>query len=207
MGREKIHDKIDDLLGQLSINNSRLSLHTERISQLDIDVLRKQCIELYDQVNRLALTGRQVTPQPVIREPEPPSKPVQAEKPVPPAPQPEPEEIKPKKAKPVSDPMPESKAKKAPVVEEEEMLSLFEKFNSKPIASIPKAISVAKRFEFQSNFFDGEAKDYKEFMTRIDTAEDREAAFAIYHEYKERLQWENEELKDELKALMYRKYQ
>tara|TARA_B110000240_G_scaffold15034_1_gene15411 strand:- start:489 stop:989 length:501 start_codon:yes stop_codon:yes gene_type:complete len=89
---------------------------------------------------------------------------------------------------------------------EDEMLSLFEKFSSKPITSIPKAISVAKRFEFQSVFFDGETSEYNGFMAKLDAAEHREEAFEIYHDYKVRLRWDNEELKDELKVLMYRKY-
>lgn len=211
MSRDKIHDKIDDLLAQLSINNSRLSLHNERLSQLDVDVLRKQCIDLYDQINRLALAGRQVQPakkaSPVVSEPapepiaapEPVAEPEPQAKPEPPA---EPVATEPKQ--PAAKPAPKPKIKEQ---EEDEMLSLFEKYNSKPIDSIPKAISVAKRFEFQSNFFDGEAKDYNEFMKKVDNAGDREAAFVIYHDYKDRLNWDNEELKDELKALLYRKYQ
>ena len=58
MSRENIHSKIDELLELLSIHNGRLSLHAEKLSQLDIDVLRKQCIDLYDQVNLLALQGK-----------------------------------------------------------------------------------------------------------------------------------------------------
>ena len=58
MSRENIHSKIDELLELLSIHNGRLSLHAEKLSQLDIDVLRKQCIDLYDQVNLLALKGK-----------------------------------------------------------------------------------------------------------------------------------------------------
>jgi hypothetical protein len=210
MSRDQIHDKIDELLGLLSINNSRLSLHTERLSQLDIDVLRKQCIELYDEINRLALKsgtkpslvdGGKTKPvqTPVTEEKEvvkAVEKPQEQENVVK-APEP-PSETPKKEVKPFV-----AKSKKQA---EEEMLSLFEKFNSKPIDSIAKAISIAKRFEFQSNFFEGEAKDYKEFMSRIDEAGDREEAFSIYHEYKNKLNWDNEELKDELKALMYRKY-
>ncbi len=86
------------------------------------------------------------------------------------------------------------------------MTSLFQKFSSKPINSIPKAISIAKRFEFQSVFFDGEPKAYNTFMAQLDAADGREAAFDIYSEYKNNLNWDNEELKDELKALMYRKH-
>ena len=58
MSRENIHSKIYELLELLSIHNGRLSLHAEKLSQLDIDVLRKQCIDLYDQVNLLALKGK-----------------------------------------------------------------------------------------------------------------------------------------------------
>ena len=58
MSRENIHSKIDELLELLSIHNGRLSLHAEKLSQLDKDVLRKQCIDLYYQVNLLALKGK-----------------------------------------------------------------------------------------------------------------------------------------------------
>lgn len=220
MSRESIHEKIDELLGLIGVQNDRLSLRIEKISQLDIDVLRKQCIELYDQVNKLALTGKLVSNIPVsndvqkeptkakqepkfVPEIEPPklepqmeSEPKYIEPQLTQKPQPPKKQNKPTTPKPV----------KAKGGQEAEMLSLFEKFNNKPIDSIPRAISVAKRFEFQSEFFDGDPKSYKEFMSSIDEAEDREAAFAIYHEAKDRLAWENEDLKDELKALMYRKH-
>ena len=58
MSRDKIHNRIDQLLAMLSIHNSRLSLHAEKLSQLDIDVFRKHCIDLYDEVNGLALKGK-----------------------------------------------------------------------------------------------------------------------------------------------------
>jgi len=216
MSRDSIHQRIDELLGLLSIHNSRLSLHTERLSQLDIDVLRKQCIDLYDQVNMLALQGKikshipkvaaqkqEVTPAaPIQTKPEEQqvAEAVKAE-----------EVAEPIKVAAIESPKEEKNEavnpkKSAKPVAEDEMLSLFEKFSSKPIASIPKAISVAKRFEFQSVFFDGEASEYNGFMAKLDAAEHREEAFEIYREYKVRLRWDNEELKDELKALMYRKH-
>lgn len=215
MSRDSIHQRIDELLGLLSIHNSRLSLHTERLSQLDIDVLRKQCIDLYDQVNMLALQGKIKSQTPKVEAPqqeEIPASPIQAK--------PEQQQVaEAVKIEEVAEPIQEAaieppKEKKKEVVSpkkstkpaEDEMLSLFEKFSSKPIASIPKAISVAKRFEFQSVFFDGEAGDYNGFMAKLDAAEHREEAFGIYHEYKVRLLWDNEELKDELKVLMYRKH-
>jgi hypothetical protein len=258
MGRDSIHSKIDELLGVLSINNSRLSLHSEGLSMLDIDVLRKQCIELYEQINKLALQPRAASKpsdtlvqvkqpaKPIEKEsaPEPPKQevveptsvevipespkveiptqvvePPMVEIPVPVVPEvviPTPEPIS---APPVVDetkitsPPPQKVSSNKPKdevkshrYEDDEMKSLFEKFSSKPIESIAKAISVAKRFEFQSNFFDGEAKEYNTFMSLLDGAHDREEAFAIYHAYKSKFKWDNEDLKDELKALMYRKF-
>jgi len=216
MSRDNVHDRIDELLGLLSINNNRLSLHGERLSQLDIDVLRKQCIELYEQINTLAIVGRRtknVETAPVIPPVKPTPKPIVKPKPkvvVEQKPEPKPI-IETPKVEPTVEVVKETpKPKKAPPkvkkVVEAEIQSLFEKFNSKPIASIPKAISVAKRFEFQSNFFDGDFKAYNEFMGKLDNAENREAAFEVYTDYKTRLEWDNEELKDELKALMYRKH-
>lgn len=229
MSRDKVHGKIDELLGLLSIHNSRLSLHSERLSQLDIDVLRKQCIELYEEINKLALQGK-LTSQLNVETPvvekvkatavtklkvEPEEDPKVKEEPKvvevpkvaevkPPKPQSiEPskieEEVKNKKAAPKKKQKKEDKA-------DDEMLSLFEKFSSKPIESIPRGISVAKRFEFQSEFFDGEAQGYKTFMNLLDSASDREAAFEVYHDYKNKGEWDNEDLKDELKALIYRKH-
>ena len=216
MSRDSIHQRIDELLGLLSIQNSRLSLHTERLSQLDIDVLRKQCIDLYDQVNMLALQGKIKVHAPKVaaqKQEVTPAAPIQTK----PEQQQVAEAVKteevaePIKAATIESPKEEKKEavnpkNSAKPLAEDEMLSLFEKFSSKPITSIPKAISVAKRFEFQSVFFDGETSEYNGFMAKLDAAEHREEAFEIYHDYKVRLRWDNEELKDELKVLMYRKH-
>ena len=216
MSRDSIHQRIDELLGLLSIHNSRLSLHTERLSQLDIDVLRKQCIDLYDQVNMLALQGKIKVHAPKVaaqKQEVTPAAPIQTK----PEQQQVAEAVKteevaePIKAATIESPKEEKKEavnpkNSAKPLAEDEMLSLFEKFSSKPITSIPKAISVAKRFEFQSVFFDGETSEYNGFMAKLDAAEHREEAFEIYHDYKVRLRWDNEELKDELKVLMYRKH-
>jgi hypothetical protein len=215
MSRDSIHNRIDELLGLLSIHNSRLSLHTEKLSQLDIDVLRKQCIDLYDEVNMLALQGRIKTKE--VNTPK-----VEEKKPNPVSEVVPPEVVTPKVHIPVKqiEEPPRAEVPAAPRVEEvikskpipkvakpeDEMLSLFEKFSSNPIDSIAKGMSVAKRFEFQSAFFDGDNKEYNSFMKSLDAAGSREAAFAIYHEHKLKRDWDNEELKDELKSLMYRKY-
>jgi hypothetical protein len=214
MSRDSIHNRIDELLGLLSINNSRLSLHSEKLSQLDIDVLRKQCIDLYDEVNKLALQGKikSKTATPVAEKMLEPSK---APKTIAEEtaidlfkenPKDESVEVIEQVTEDKEEKKSDSATKPKSVKREDEMLSLFEKFSSNPIESIAKGMSLAKRFEFQSAFFEGDNKEYKQFMASLDAAGDREAAFAVYHKYKIKYQWDNEELKDELKSLMYRKY-
>jgi len=199
MSRKSVHSKIDEVLALLSIHNSRLSLHSEKLSQLDIDVSVPKQVPVQDIVQEEPIKipqEKQEIVQEIIKEK---------------TPEPKKEEIAPKTTKKVEIKKKETLAKPAkpkkpqPKVEEE-MLSLFEKFSSKPIKSIPKAISLAKRFEFQSVFFDGEPKEYNSFMASLDAAGDRESAFEIYHAYKNELSWDHEELKDELKALIYRMY-
>lgn len=231
MSRDSIHQRIDDLLTLISNQNSRLSLHTQKLSQLDIDVLRKQCIDLYDEVNKLALQGKRVTNTTSQQENEPIAKVASTPK------SEEKAEVPPTSA----DTIPESEIKishaEVPAIESkntatqkpedsksiasekankskttstnlatEEILSLFQKFSSTPIDSISKGMSLAKRFEFQSAFFDGDRRAYNEFIAALENAENREAAFEIYHAHKDKYEWENEELKDELKALIYRKH-
>lgn len=201
MSRENIHSKIDELLGSISINNNRLSLHEERLSQLDIDVLRKNCIELYEHINLLALEKKQL-----VKKKEKKIKIKKAAAP--------PKKAKVKKVEVIEPVVEEVKieqakepaaSKKKPVVDEEKSY-LFQKFSSKPIKSIAKAISLVKKFEYQKSFFDGDGNAYKTFISALDNAVDREEAFMIYHDTKKKYTWENEELRDELKALMYRKF-
>ncbi|MCH1473775.1 MAG: hypothetical protein L7V85_07660 [Bacteroidia bacterium] len=189
MSRDKIHNRIDELLAMLSIHNSRLSLHAEKLSQLDIDVFRKHCIDLYDEVNGLALKGKLK-----------PSENKVVEK----------EEKTNQKSKTSIQEKVEKKKEKIKVNlsknDNDEMLSLFEKYSNKPISSIAKGMSIAKRFEFQNVFFDGDKSDYNSFISEIDGVSNRDEAFKIYKAYKTERNWDQEELKDELKALIYRKY-
>jgi uncharacterized protein YdcH (DUF465 family) len=196
MSRDSIHQRIDELLGLLSNHNNRLSLHSEKLSQLDIDALRKQCINVYDEVNRLALHGRIKSKTPTVPDPQE----VSAVKHTP-DPSSFSEPVKPAISEPLVNTLIRHKAKA-----DEEMLSLFEKFSSKPIESITKGMSVAKRFEFQSALFDGDHKEYNHFIGQLESAGDLESAFEVYQTYKTKLEWDSEDLKDELKALMYRKY-
>ena len=67
-------------------------------------------------------------------------------------------------------------------------------------------MSVAKRFEFQNVFFKSDMNAYSEFIQKIDSVTSIDEALEIYKSYKSALEWENEDLLDELKALIYRKY-
>lgn len=189
MSRDKIHNKIDELLGMLSIHNSRLSLHSDKLSQLDIDVFRKHCIDLYDEVNGLALKGKLESMG--NENVEKGTAPIEKSE----------TQTKQKIAKKKEDiEVDQSKN------DNDEMLSLFEKYSNKPISSISEGMSIVKRFEFQNVFFDGETSDYNSFISALDNASNREEAFEIYKAHKTERNWDQEELKDELKALIYRKY-
>ena len=61
MSRTKIHQNINDLLLTLSNDNTRLSLHPEKLSSLDIDTFKKHCIELYENINHLTLESEVVS--------------------------------------------------------------------------------------------------------------------------------------------------
>lgn len=57
MDRKTIHEKIAELTELININNNRLFLHDDKIAQLEIDVLRKNAIELYEQINQLHIAN------------------------------------------------------------------------------------------------------------------------------------------------------
>ncbi|MFM9944782.1 MAG: hypothetical protein ACKVQB_06070 [Bacteroidia bacterium] len=57
MNRKELHIQIDSLLEKLAANNTMLRTHEGRFSQLETDLLRKQCIELYDAINQLHLAN------------------------------------------------------------------------------------------------------------------------------------------------------
>lgn len=194
MSSNQTHKRIDELLRLMIDHNHRLRSQDEGISQLDIDVFRKQCIELYEELNKLTV-GIHVS---LTNEVSPKRKSLHNG-----------EEKSTEKSLESTREMgviEQKKVKNNINQDNDEMLSLFEKFNNEPITSVTKGISIAKRFEFQKVFFDGDSAAYTTFISQLDEADDREAAFKIYKTYKSQGNWENEELKDELKSLIYRKH-
>lgn len=57
--KEQLHNKISDLLDSLGTNNTRLQLRDQRFPQIEIDLLRKSAIELYDTINQLHIANLQ----------------------------------------------------------------------------------------------------------------------------------------------------
>lgn len=57
MDRRTIHEKIAEITELININNNRLFLHDDKIAQIEIDLLRKNAIELYEQINLLHITN------------------------------------------------------------------------------------------------------------------------------------------------------
>ena len=194
MSSNQTHKRIDELLRLMSDYNHRLRSQEEGISQLDVDVFRKQCIELYEELNKLTVGYHSSFTNEVP--PKGNSTPNGEEK----------SAEKSLESTREMEVIEQKKVKNSINQDNDEMLSLFEKFSNEPITSVTKGISIAKRFEFQNVFFDGDSVSYTAFMSQLDEADDREDAFKIYKSYKSQGNWENEELKDELKSLIYRKH-
>jgi len=57
MKKIELHNQIALILKKLANNSEKLALHTGKFSQLETDLLRKQCIELYDLINQLHLAN------------------------------------------------------------------------------------------------------------------------------------------------------
>jgi len=57
MKKNDLHFQIESLLGRMTAHNQTLKAHEGRFSQLETDMLRKQCIELYDAINQLHMAN------------------------------------------------------------------------------------------------------------------------------------------------------
>ncbi len=66
MKRKELHGQIEVLLEKLAANNKNLSVHEGKFSQLETDLLRKQCIELYDAINQLHLANMMSRDEPRV---------------------------------------------------------------------------------------------------------------------------------------------
>jgi len=81
MNRESVHRKISEIIELLEVNNNRLFLHEEDLSDFDLQYLKKLTLSLYEQIDTLGLSNRdakvqtETAPEPapvedVVEEPE-----------------------------------------------------------------------------------------------------------------------------------------
>lgn len=281
MDRKSIHEKIAELTELININNNRLFLHDDKIAQLEIDVLRKNVIELYEQINllhinnlknkvaasltsanndKIALENFEVEDEaeviepiapiveekiiPIIppiaklveiveevqntiktekKEPEvaPVAEEIIVEKVAPPVEEIKVEEIKkpeivetPPVAKPQQPLFHESSELKTTSAntnptKEKENKNVFEKYRSAKIDSIKKAISILKKYEYQSGLFKNDPKAYTDAIEMLDNSASGEVAISLLeNKWSTQYEWgeKQENLVEELKELVYRRY-
>lgn len=282
MDRKSIHEKIAELTELININNNRLFLHDDKIAQLEIDVLRKNVIELYEQINLLhinnlknkeAITLTSANNDKIalenfeVEEPSPFTEqetPVAEEKVVAPTPpitipaeiveevqntiksdkkeaaiETVPEEIIVEKVTPPVEEIKVEAIKQPEIVEkptvekppqqalfhesselkttsaksnslqDKENKNLFEKFRSAKIDSIKKAISILKKYEYQSGLFKNDPKAYTDAIEMLDNSASGDIAISLLeNSYRKQYEWgeKQENLVEELKELVYRRH-
>jgi len=57
MNRESVHRKISEIIELLEVNNNRLFLHEEDLSDFDLQYLKKLTLSLYEQIDTLGLSN------------------------------------------------------------------------------------------------------------------------------------------------------
>jgi hypothetical protein len=280
MDRKSIHEKIAELTELININNNRLFLHDDKIAQLEIDVLRKNVIELYEQINmlhinnlknkdevvltsgnndKIALDTFDVEVSEPIIQAKPPVKEeniivdtpisdekieaikevintIKEEKTAPPIEE-KPIEIVVEKVMPPVEEIKVADLKPAEIVEEptvvkppqqalfhesselkttssnppkeKENKNLFEKYRSAKIDSIKKAISILKKYEYQSGLFKNDPKAYTDAIEMLDNSASGDIAISLLeNSYRKQYEWgeKQENLVEELKELVYRRH-
>lgn len=222
MDREKTHRKIDELATLISVNNNRMLLHEERIPQLDIDLLRKNAIELYEAINILHIQNlkdkrsaalleeasvvepeKEVPVEPIEKIEEPVKEHITETHPE--------EELKAENEPVVEKPQPRpvvEKAKKPEKAENSDKQHLYEKLTRSSIESIKKSISISKRYEVQAALFKNDPDAYNEAINRLDSCETaKEALNYLNSELKTSYDWDDEDpLVEELYTLVERRY-
>jgi hypothetical protein len=282
MDRKSIHEKIAELTELININNNRLFLHDDKIAQLEIDVLRKNVIELYEQINLLHINNLKnkeavsltsanndkiALENFEVEEPAPELKqeiPVVEEKVMPPTPEipklveiveeventiktekttqvveaiteeivvekvaPPVEEIKVEELKkpeiiatpPVEKPPQQAlfhesselktTSAKNNSLQDKENKNVFEKYRSAKIDSIKKAISILKKYEYQSALFKNDSKAYTDAIEMLDNSASGEVAISLLeNSWRKQYEWgeKQENLVEELKELVYRRH-
>jgi hypothetical protein len=197
--KDQLHNRITELIDTLSTNNDRLQLQDQRFPQIEIDLLRKAAIELYDTINKLHFANLK-SEAPTITKVEP-VKPI-----IEPAPEEvieTVEEIKNVEAKPMAELKIESpklvekvkppKETKTPVKDNSgSSKRLHEKLKNSKLASIKTGISISKRYELQHLLFQDNKALYEQCLKDIDSCSDLVSAETNLKRFSNDLGWDEE---------------
>ncbi|NUM32310.1 MAG: hypothetical protein HUU47_08300 [Bacteroidetes bacterium] len=220
MSKESIHNQIRSILEKFKVQNENLEKEKGKISQLEIDLLRKYCIDLYDLANDLSKTDEPSKETP--KKDEPPVKEVffepktlsETEKSI------ETKEVKtwdpPKfepineKAKAIEIPFEaktEDKEKTSAIIDvinetnkktalhetfsnTREKKEMVEKFANSKISKIIDAIDISKRFELQHNLFKSDNRSFTDSINSLENAGSIDMALKIFDHLAARYHWD-----------------
>ncbi len=180
--RKQLHEQIQELSRKISETNSFLTGQAE-LSMLDIDLLRKTTIEIYDAVNQLRMAKYETTEEQEEKEKEREDR-MRAEK----------EALEQEqKEKEREDRMRAEKGKALVPPPVEAATDLAGKFSSTPIPDIKRAISIAKKFEYINALFNGSVEHYTYAIHHINNLEDGTEAMNYLLGIKAERNWDDED--------------
>ena len=94
-------------------------------------------------------------------------------------------------------------------LQDKENKNVFEKYRSAKIDSIKKAISILKKYEYQSALFKNDSKAYTDAIEMLDNSASGEVAISLLeNSWRKQYEWgeKQENLVEELKELVYRRH-
>ncbi len=225
MSKKALLKKLDQIVSEISEIQSRLK--KGEINPIELELLKQQAIKLYTlvvqddapylkqenveikaEVNKELVEStpeklesttkseapKDVTPKPVLKAEkvieETENKEVSVKEPS--------ETVKVEEPK-KQEPKPESSSKR-------EELKLYEKFHLSGLDSLKKGISVLKKFEYTKALFNDDTDAFNDAIKQLDNQNSGEEAVALLEKWMNEYQWEEENLVDEIKLLLYRRY-
>ena len=211
MNRRELHAKIEELSAKLR-NENQLFSEQGDLKVLDIDLLRKTTIEIYEAINMLRLAKSDqpeaVQPEPIkVKNPEPIAEPVEEAKEAPiledaKAEMPS-ESIAPEAPVEMEIPYEEVTIKTPPQVTKKEEKTLNQvkpeqndlaaKYSSNRIQDLKRSISIAKKFEFINSLFKGNHENYTRSIHYINTLSKGDEAFDFLNQLRKEHKWDEED--------------
>ncbi|MBI1222680.1 MAG: hypothetical protein GC180_08765 [Bacteroidetes bacterium] len=208
--RNSLHQNITHLLNEINTLNQDMHGRND-LSVLDIDLMRKHVIDLYEQVNQLRLVMKEEvevedmveveveieaaeTPvemaPPIVEEIEKPIAESNTEE----TPSTENvEEVVQEPIEKIKEPEPKAKKETSTDSHEEEPNDLASKFSNTPISDLKQAISIAKKFEMINSLFGGDVQMYSLAIHHINNLQSGDDAFTYLHQMKQERHWDEED--------------